>query len=96
MGILYTLLIGLVVGFIARAVMPGEQKLGWIMTAILGVAGSFLATFAGQALGFCCLFTAWCKRSKVKANLSVIQHKHKASARSCEALFCLRRSFYIK
>jgi uncharacterized membrane protein YeaQ/YmgE (transglycosylase-associated protein family) len=55
MGILYTLLIGLVVGFIARAVMPGEQKLGWIMTAILGVAGSFLATFAGQALG---LYTA--------------------------------------
>ena len=51
MGILYSLLIGLVVGFIARAVMPGEQKLGWIMTAVLGVAGSFVATFAGQALG---------------------------------------------
>ena len=51
MGILYTLLIGLVVGFIARAVLPGEQKLGWIMTAVLGVAGSFVATFAGQALG---------------------------------------------
>jgi uncharacterized membrane protein YeaQ/YmgE (transglycosylase-associated protein family) len=51
MGILYTLLIGLVVGFIARAVMPGEQKLGWIMTAVLGVAGSLVATYAGQALG---------------------------------------------
>ena len=51
MGILYTLLIGLVVGFIARAVMPGEQKLGWIMTAVLGVAGSFLASFVGKALG---------------------------------------------
>jgi uncharacterized membrane protein YeaQ/YmgE (transglycosylase-associated protein family) len=51
MGILYTLLIGLVIGFIARAVMPGEQKLGWIMTAVLGVAGSFVATYAGQALG---------------------------------------------
>lgn len=55
MGILYTLLIGLVIGFIARAVMPGEQKLGWIMTAVLGVAGSFVATYAGQALG---LYTA--------------------------------------
>jgi uncharacterized membrane protein YeaQ/YmgE (transglycosylase-associated protein family) len=51
MGILYTLLIGLVVGFIARAVMPGEQKLGWIMTAVLGVAGSFLANFVGKAMG---------------------------------------------
>jgi uncharacterized membrane protein YeaQ/YmgE (transglycosylase-associated protein family) len=55
MSLLYTLLIGLVIGFIARAVMPGEQKLGWIMTAVLGVAGSFVATFAGQALG---LYTA--------------------------------------
>jgi uncharacterized membrane protein YeaQ/YmgE (transglycosylase-associated protein family) len=51
MSILYTLLIGLVIGFIARAVMPGEQKLGWIMTAVLGVAGSFVATYVGQALG---------------------------------------------
>ena len=51
MGILYTLLIGLVIGFIARAVMPGEQKLGWIMTAVLGVAGSLLASFVGKALG---------------------------------------------
>ena len=51
MGILYTLLIGLIVGFIARAVMPGEQKLGWIMTAVLGVAGSFLASFVGKAFG---------------------------------------------
>ncbi len=50
-GLIGTLIIGLVVGFIARAIMPGEQKLGWIMTAVLGVAGSLLATFAGQALG---------------------------------------------
>ena len=46
------LLIGLVVGFIARAVKPGDDKLGWIMTAILGVAGSFLANYVGQALGW--------------------------------------------
>jgi uncharacterized membrane protein YeaQ/YmgE (transglycosylase-associated protein family) len=52
MGIIWTLLIGLVVGLIARAVMPGEQKLGWIMTAVLGVAGSFLASFVGKALGY--------------------------------------------
>jgi len=52
MSILGTLLIGLIVGFIARAIKPGDDKLGWIMTAILGVAGSFLAGYAGKALGF--------------------------------------------
>jgi uncharacterized membrane protein YeaQ/YmgE (transglycosylase-associated protein family) len=51
MGIVYTLIIGLVVGFIARAVMPGEQKLGLIMTAVLGVGGSLVASYAGRALG---------------------------------------------
>ena len=52
MSILGTLFIGLIVGFIARAIKPGNDKLGWIMTAILGVAGSFLASYAGKALGF--------------------------------------------
>ena len=52
MSILGTIFIGLIVGFIARAVKPGDDKLGWIMTAILGVAGSFLASYAGKALGF--------------------------------------------
>ena len=52
MSILGTLFIGLIVGFIARAIKPGNDKLGWIMTAILGVAGSFLASYAGRALGF--------------------------------------------
>ena len=52
MSILGTLLIGLIVGFIARALKPGNDKLGWIMTSLLGVAGSFLAGYAGKALGF--------------------------------------------
>ncbi len=51
MSILTTLFVGLIVGFIARAVKPGDDKLGWIMTAILGVAGSFLASYGGAALG---------------------------------------------
>ena len=51
-SIIGTILIGLVVGFIARAVKPGNDKLGWIMTAILGVAGSFLAGYAGAAMGW--------------------------------------------
>ena len=52
LSILGTILIGLVVGFIARAAKPGDDKLGWIMTAILGVAGSFLASYAGTAMGW--------------------------------------------
>ncbi len=52
MSILGTLFIGLIVGFIARALKPGDDKLGWIMTAILGVAGAFLAGYAGTAMGF--------------------------------------------
>jgi uncharacterized membrane protein YeaQ/YmgE (transglycosylase-associated protein family) len=51
MSLIGTIIVGLIVGFIARAIKPGEDKLGWIMTAILGVGGSFLAKFAGQALG---------------------------------------------
>jgi uncharacterized membrane protein YeaQ/YmgE (transglycosylase-associated protein family) len=44
--------IGFVVGLIARAVLPGTQSVGIILTAVLGIAGSFLAGFAGQALGW--------------------------------------------
>ena len=51
MSILTTLFVGLIVGFIARALKPGDDKLGWIMTALLGVAGSFLASYGGAALG---------------------------------------------
>jgi uncharacterized membrane protein YeaQ/YmgE (transglycosylase-associated protein family) len=51
MTVLGTIFIGLIVGLIARAVKPGDDKLGWIMTAILGVAGSFLASYAGKAFG---------------------------------------------
>lgn len=44
-------IIGFVVGLIARAILPGAQSLGIILTTALGIAGSFLAGFAGQALG---------------------------------------------
>jgi len=51
MSIVWMALVGLVVGLIARAVMPGTQQLGLILTAVLGIAGSFAAGFAGQAIG---------------------------------------------
>ena len=52
MGILGTLILGLIVGALARFVLPGEQKMGWIMTILLGIGGSVLAGVVGQALGW--------------------------------------------
>lgn len=51
MSLLATLLIGLIAGFVARAIKPGDDSMGWIMTAALGVAGSFVASYGGAALG---------------------------------------------
>ena len=51
MNIIGTIVIGFIVGLIARAVKPGDDKLGLIMTAVLGIAGSFVASYGGQALG---------------------------------------------
>jgi uncharacterized membrane protein YeaQ/YmgE (transglycosylase-associated protein family) len=44
--------VGFVVGMIARAILPGTQSLGIILTAVLGIAGGLIAGFAGQALGW--------------------------------------------
>ena len=52
MGIIGTIIVGLVVGAIARFVLPGEQKMGWILTCVLGIAGSLVAGYAGQAFGW--------------------------------------------
>ena len=51
MGILSTLIIGLVVGLVARLLKPGDDSMAWIKTSLLGVAGAFVATYGGQALG---------------------------------------------
>lgn len=51
-SLLGTLIIGLIVGLIARALKPGDDSLGWIMTILLGIAGSFLASYIGAALGW--------------------------------------------
>jgi uncharacterized membrane protein YeaQ/YmgE (transglycosylase-associated protein family) len=47
----WTVLIGFVAGLIARAITPGASPSGFLITAILGIAGSVLATFIGQAVG---------------------------------------------
>ena len=52
MGFLWTLIIGLIVGAIAKFIMPGRDPGGIIVTMLLGVAGAFLAGFLGRALGW--------------------------------------------
>jgi uncharacterized membrane protein YeaQ/YmgE (transglycosylase-associated protein family) len=52
MGILWMLIIGLVVGAVAKLIMPGKDPGGFIVTIILGIAGAFLAGFIGRAVGW--------------------------------------------
>jgi len=52
MGFLWTLIIGLVVGAIAKLLMPGKDPGGIIVTMLIGVAGALLAGFLGRALGW--------------------------------------------
>ena len=53
MGIIWTIIIGAVVGAIAKFIMPGSNEpKGFVLTAILGIVGALVATFLGQALGF--------------------------------------------
>ena len=53
MGILWTIIIGFLAGVIAKFIMPGENEpTGFILTAVLGIVGAFVATFLGQALGW--------------------------------------------
>ncbi len=51
-GILWIILVGFVAGLIARWLSPGPNTPGgFILTTVLGIAGAFLATFIGQAIG---------------------------------------------
>ena len=52
MAILSTLLVGLIVGAIAKLLMPGKDPGGFIITILLGIAGAFIATYLGQAIGW--------------------------------------------
>ena len=52
MGLIWTLLIGLLIGAVAKLLMPGRDPGGCIITMLIGIAGSFVASFLGQALGW--------------------------------------------
>ena len=52
LSILGTIVVGFIVGLIARAVKPGDDRMGLIMTTLLGIAGAFIARYAGVAMGW--------------------------------------------
>jgi uncharacterized membrane protein YeaQ/YmgE (transglycosylase-associated protein family) len=52
MGIIWTLIIGLLAGIVAKFLMPGRDPGGFIITMLLGVAGAFVATWLGQSIGW--------------------------------------------
>ena len=52
MHILWTLLIGLIVGALAKLIMPGKDPGGIIITILIGIAGAFLAGFIGRTVGW--------------------------------------------
>ena len=51
MSIIWTIVIGFIVGLLAKLVMPGKDPGGFLITAALGIAGSLLATYGGKAVG---------------------------------------------
>ncbi len=51
-GIIMTFIIGLVVGVVAKLLKPGKDPGGFIITALIGIAGAFVAKYVGQALGW--------------------------------------------
>ncbi len=55
MGIVWTILIGFVAGLVARALKPGDDSAGFIVTTLIGIGGALAATYLGQAMG---LYTA--------------------------------------
>ena len=52
MSIIWTILIGFVVGIVAKFLMPGRDPAGFFITALIGVAGSIIATYLGRFMGF--------------------------------------------
>ena len=51
MSFIYTVLIGLAAGAIAKLIMPGKDPGGWIVTTVLGIAGAIVAKYLGQLVG---------------------------------------------
>ena len=76
MSIIWTILIGFVVGTIAKLLMPGKDPGGFIVTILLGIAGSFVASYLGQLVGWykagqtAGLYHVGCRRHDLVAAIS--------------------------
>ncbi len=51
MGIIWTIIIGFIIGLVARAIKPGADAMGWVMTIILGIAGSVVGGLLASVFG---------------------------------------------
>lgn len=51
-GLIVTIIVGFVVGVIAKFIMPGKENMGCITTTLLGIVGALAATYAGQLIGW--------------------------------------------
>ena len=51
MAIITTIIVGLIIGLLAKFLMPGRDPGGFIVTTLIGIAGAFIGTFVGRALG---------------------------------------------
>ena len=52
LGLLMTIVVGFIVGVIAKLIMPGKENMGFIITTLLGIAGAIVATYVGRAVGW--------------------------------------------
>ena len=51
MGIIGTIIIGFIIGLVARFIKPGSDNMGFILTTVLGIVGAFVGAYLGQAFG---------------------------------------------
>ena len=75
--IIYQLIVGLIIGLIARALLPGKEPiadgaLGWLLTALIGIGGAFIGTMIGKVLFFGAGYTAGWIMSVVGAILLLL------------------------
>jgi len=52
LSLIWTAIIGLIIGAVAKLIMPGKDPGGWIVTLLLGLAGSFIAGYLGRLVGW--------------------------------------------
>jgi uncharacterized membrane protein YeaQ/YmgE (transglycosylase-associated protein family) len=52
LSLIWTAIIGLIIGAVAKLIMPGKDPGGWIVTILLGLAGSFIAGYLGRLVGW--------------------------------------------